>query len=501
MSSLRQLAQLAGVSASTVSRALRGDPQISLATRQRIQELAAIYQYHPNRLPPSRVAGKSNAIGFIIPSVSSIYFSQVLKGVLERAFSESIHVITLQTASQSLRSQKAIQTFIELQVDGILMSSGHLSAIPKSAVLEMWSHGIPAVRVGDTPVEVAMDQVTTDEEQIAEVALAHLCSLGHREIAYLGNPDLPRADAIRRRMRKHGLSIAYHRSQLDDLSLVSILDEWRKLPIPPTAVLTYNDTLAAQLMQLAHGVGMRIPQELSVIGCSNFEVFAPYLIPPLTAIQSHPFELGQQAFDLLLRRIQSGDAPHTFQPERICVSATLVKRASCASSHRCAYSQQRRVTDTPATSTVPLESGSRLKRSSQEIVWKLEDTEEALARRYQMATAPDLRPRWQALWLLRQGCSRAEVAATVGVNPRTLRDWIAWYREGGIPALATHHTGMPSGKRRRLTDQQCAHLASLVRTGAVHTIGQARDWVAQTYHVTYSYWGMRSLLDRLHKRR
>ncbi|HEY3417695.1 MAG TPA: LacI family DNA-binding transcriptional regulator [Armatimonadota bacterium] len=330
MPSLRQLAKLIGVSASTVSRAMRDDPQISEATRRRVKEFAELYRYHPTHFLQSVIAGKSNTIGFLLPSVHSNFFSYVLEGVLERAFSESIHVITLRAGDQFQNCLIALETFIELRVEGMLLSTGYSAALPRSAVLEIWSHGIPAVRIGDTRVEAPMDQVITDEDQAAELAIAHLYDLGHREIAFLGHPALSISKAVRCVMQRRGLTTAYHRSNEGDPSLRSIVDDWLALPVPPTAVFTLSDSLAVRLLQVVNNKGIRVPREFSIMGGFDVEWISPYLTPPLTTIQHQPSEIGRQAFDLLLRRMRSGEPPSTFQPEHICIPTTLIKRASCA---------------------------------------------------------------------------------------------------------------------------------------------------------------------------
>ncbi|MHB9131801.1 MAG: LacI family DNA-binding transcriptional regulator [Armatimonadota bacterium] len=330
MPSLRQLAQLAGVSAATVSRALRDDPRLRKETRERIQELAELYRYRPNRLTQSLVSGKSHSIGFLIPSVSSPYFSFILEGVLEQAFAESYHVIVLQSQSDFIHSCKALQTLIELQVDGMLISSGHNSAIPNSAIMEIWSHNIHAVRIGDTPVEAPMAQVTTDENQLVETALEYLCGLGHREIAYLGDPELPRAEAARRSMKRRGLSLAYHRSHHLYPSFADLVAEWRALSPPPTAVLAYSDPLAAELIRQASRAGIHIPRDLSVMGCANMLPLVEYLIPSLTTLEQHPKDIGRRAFDLLFSRMQSVDVPAEQPEEHLYVPTTLIKRSSCS---------------------------------------------------------------------------------------------------------------------------------------------------------------------------
>lgn len=130
------------------------------------------------------------------------------------------------------------------------------------------------------------------------------------------------------------------------------------------------------------------------------------------------------------------------------------------------------------------------------IDWRDEDTETELSYLYHSEKDPELRPRWQALWLLRRGVSRAEVVDVLGITGRALRNWIAWYRQGGTDAVRKHHQG-GYGHPPRLSDEQCAQIKSKAANGEFRVIDDVRVFVEQQWSVHYTYWGMRSVLDRL----
>jgi transposase len=131
------------------------------------------------------------------------------------------------------------------------------------------------------------------------------------------------------------------------------------------------------------------------------------------------------------------------------------------------------------------------------ITWRAEDTESELAYRYRTEQAPELRIRWHALWLLRQGHTRPTVTRILGINPRTLYDWIAWYQAGGCRAIARHRQGWHTGHGCRLTDEQLAELAAWAAAGQFYTYEDAQHWIAETWQVPYAYDGVRSLLNRI----
>ncbi len=129
------------------------------------------------------------------------------------------------------------------------------------------------------------------------------------------------------------------------------------------------------------------------------------------------------------------------------------------------------------------------------IAWQ--DDELTLWQRYRSEPAPEVRTRWHALWLLRQGRSATETAALVGVHRCSVQRWLAWYRQGGLAEVARHRQGGRQGRTPYLTAEQQAHLTAETARGTIRTVGEAVRWVERQFGVRYTAWGMRSLLCRL----
>jgi transposase len=124
-------------------------------------------------------------------------------------------------------------------------------------------------------------------------------------------------------------------------------------------------------------------------------------------------------------------------------------------------------------------------------------TADELRTRYQAETDGKLRQRYHALWLLReQRMTLDEIAALLAVHPGTVIRWANWYRAGGLDELQAHRVGRAGGVLARLTLADCAVLAAYAETGCFRSIAEVRQWVADYFGVTYTYWGMRSVLDR-----
>lgn len=131
-----------------------------------------------------------------------------------------------------------------------------------------------------------------------------------------------------------------------------------------------------------------------------------------------------------------------------------------------------------------------------ELNWQ--ESSKDLYERYRRERNPELRIRYHALWLVSQGRTEREAARIVGVDERTVGRWISWYRQSGIGEIARRRRGGRQGRRSRLSPEQLAALKAKVAEGEFRTIGEAVEWVKQNFRQHYTYWGMRSLFQRLH---
>ncbi len=339
---IRQLAQIAGVSICTVSKALRNDPRLRPETIERIKALATQYHYHPNRLTQGLISGKSKTLVCIVPEVTSTFHARVLRGVMAGAFAASFHVITVETHNQLLKTVAALHACIEQRVEGVLIASEHYAPMPQEIILELRNHQIGIVGLDATLFETRVDLVRTDEDALARIAVEYLLQSGHRTIAYVGPlPDGPLIDrslALSRVFRAHHLSrvhfIDTQTDQFRQFNAGQVLDCLLHAPLPPTAVIVWQDLLAARLLQEAIMRGIAVPAALSILSCANYEV-AELTVPRLTSIEQFPEEIGRQAVALLLRRLEEEDDPCPCG-ETVIVQPQLVVRDSCAPPHRAA---------------------------------------------------------------------------------------------------------------------------------------------------------------------
>lgn len=334
MNSVRQLAKLAGVSKSTVSRALRNDPYVRPEVRQHIIDIAFQYQCCPDQLVRSLVASKSGTLGMLIPRVESPFFSMVLHGVLRAAFAKSYYVIPLQvTYDQPVQFQLALHALLEQRVDGIILPPTQPTPLPHSVWFELRSHGVIPVGI-DLP-DTALDLVCGDETGIGETVISYLWELGHRDIAYVGpltRGSVCRTQAVAAAMRHRGLSTAMFYDLLDggqEFTEEMFLRMWAA-SVRPTAVVAFEDGIAASVIQKVLSHGIQIPADLSIISCGN-TVIAAHLFPPLTSVEHHAEVIGERAFSLFLQRLSDQESATPIPPHKILIPHTLIERSSCAS--------------------------------------------------------------------------------------------------------------------------------------------------------------------------
>jgi DNA-binding LacI/PurR family transcriptional regulator len=336
MTTIRQLAQLADVSICTVSKALRDDPRISAPTRQRIQELAVQHCYRPNRLTQHLIQGKSHTIGCIVPDVANSFHARLLRGVLAAVSQSDRQVLILETHNQLLRTLKAMHALMEQRVEGILIASEHYAPIPRPVILEMRSHGIIPIGLDATRFATPVDSVRTDENRLADIAVSYLMELGHRRIAYIGplptGPLIDRARAFSRAFRRHHLTeTTLIDTEAEDYALFSaaaVFDHLSTLPTRPTALIAWEDRIAARLIQEAHARGIDVPGAVSILGCANFDL-GDLVTPRLTSIEQFPEEVGRQAVELLLARVTGVRGESERRREVRAIPPRLVPRASC----------------------------------------------------------------------------------------------------------------------------------------------------------------------------
>jgi DNA-binding LacI/PurR family transcriptional regulator len=331
--SIKDIARLAGVSHSTVSRALRNSPLIPPPTARRIKQIAAETGYSASAVARGLVNRRTEAIGVVVTSIADPFNGEVVAGIEEIANRYGYSVILATSQADPEREMTVVRSFRERRVDGILVASSRLGAnyLPLLSELE-----VPIVLLNNQHPSKFVHSVTIDNIDGGYQATRDLIRLGHRRIAYLGDQfglqsDAERFKGFEAAMAEAGLrAIKQHVVRGDGRAAGGRARgaELLALNNRPSAIFCYNDMTALGVIEQAVTMRLDVPHDLSVVGFDDL-FFAASLQPPLTTIRQPKKELGQRAMELLIALLKGEQAERT-----VVIRGELMSRGSTAKPRR-----------------------------------------------------------------------------------------------------------------------------------------------------------------------
>ncbi len=327
--SIKDIARIAGVSHSTVSRALRNSPLIPAATALRIQKIAQEAGYSASAVARGLVTRKTNAIGVVVTSIADPFNGEVVAGIEDVANQFGYSVILATSQADPAREVSVVRGFRERRLDGVLVASSRLGAlyIPLLNELE-----IPVVLINNQHPSRFLHSVSIDNTDGGYQATRHLLDLGHSAIAYLGDEsglqsDVERHQGYKNAFDQKGLPLRQELVVSADGKPAGAFKTAMKLlsrPNRPSAVFCYNDMSALGVLQAAAKQHLSVPEDLSVVGFDNI-FFAERLHPPLTTVHQPKAELGRDAMNLLMALLKGEDVEKI-----VTVRGQLIVRGSTA---------------------------------------------------------------------------------------------------------------------------------------------------------------------------
>lgn len=327
---LRDVAAHAGVSFRTVSNVVNDYPHVSPAMRQRVQASLDALGYRPNLVARSLRAGRSGLLLLLVPDIAAPYFGDLAHEVVERAGALGCTVMVDETGGEAARERELLETAVRARwVDGVLVSSLGLT----TADLDAIDSTVPMVMLGEHAVGGARDHVGVDDRAAAHEVVAHLAATGRSRIAALGGGAGDRDATTRVRVAGYadglgaaGLGPPRH-VRTDTYRRHSAAAGVRELLAddPPDAIFCLSDELAAGALRALHDEGVRVPDDVAVVGFDDSDG-SRYLIPSLTSVRQDRGAIAQVALDLLTSRISGVEA----EARRVVVGHELVVRESSA---------------------------------------------------------------------------------------------------------------------------------------------------------------------------
>lgn len=333
MVTIKDVAKVAGVSPSTVSRALNDSSLISEATKERIRKIAEELGYERNELARGLVKGTFGALGLVVPDITNPFFAEIARGVSDVAHSQGYGVLLCTTEEDLNREAKYLSFLKRKRVDGLILSA--VTADDPNLCALMRSD-IPFVLVSRLVRGLDVPFVIGDDKRGATLAVEHLIQLGHRRIAFIGGPSnvqssQDRMKAYRQVLRKYGLSAKSGWAVFADFTQAAGRAAARKLLQGrgrPTAVFAANDVIALGVMEAAEELGFSIPEDLSLIGYDNIS-YAALPRVQLTTVAQPAYEMGQIAAEYLLSACMKGKR----EKLKRVLPPRLVVRKTTASPH------------------------------------------------------------------------------------------------------------------------------------------------------------------------
>ena len=328
MATIKDVAERAGISYTTVSHVINGSRPVSEAIRNRVEAAIAELNYVPSAVARSLRSQVTGTLGLLVPNASNPYFAELARGIEDHAQRNGYSVILCNSDDDSLKQLRYLRVLLERRIDGLIVATVTSDAAFAQALATV---SVPLLLVDRSLEGVSADHLQIDNELGGYLATRHLLGLGHTRISCIAGPMSTqvvqlRLAGYRRAMQEAGLlpvtpiDCAFT-SQAGHAAAFALLNTADR----PTAIFAGNDMIALGVLRAAAELQLQVPRQLSLVGFDDIEV-SRYLHPALTTVAQHIGQLGERAAQRLLERIRTPALAVVAQQ----TAATLVVRESTA---------------------------------------------------------------------------------------------------------------------------------------------------------------------------
>jgi LacI family transcriptional regulator len=322
------VAEAAGVSYATVSRVLNNDPHVKPETRERVIHSIMRLGYTVNQQARNLAGGRSRVIGLLVPDLGTGYIGEIIRGIDEALAAAQYDLMLYTTHRRKTKESVYVASLTQGMTDGLLLV---LPRDPEAYLVSLRRRHFPYVLVDHQGIGDIESAVGATNRQGGYEATQYLIELGHRRIGFItGTLDLgcshDRLEGYRAALRDDGLPIDPQLIQEGDFwqpSGFSATQSLLALPDPPTAIFASNDVMAFGVMEAVRDRGLRIPEDVSIVGFDNIPQ-AEHVSPQLTTIEQPLADMGREAARMLLAMIQEPNRPY----QRVELPTRLIERAS-----------------------------------------------------------------------------------------------------------------------------------------------------------------------------
>ncbi len=332
MATMKDIARLAGVSTSTVSHVINKSRFVSDEIAERVNNAAQQLNYAPSALARSLKMNRTKTIGMLVTTSTNPFFGEVVKGVERSCYHQGYNLILCNTEGDNQRMKASINTLLQKRVDGLLLMCSTLEG-ERLDVFDRYPD-IPIVVMDWGPILFASDKIQDNSLQGGYMAAKHLIECGHKEIGCITGPLIRhqaqmRYEGHKRALAEAGIAINPDWIVESDFECEGGYQAFEKLYQRgklPSALFVSNDMMAMGVIQAASQRGLRVPDDLSLIGYDDVHI-AKFMTPALTTIHQPKYRLGKAAVDTLLYRLENPDTT----AQVVQLEPTLVVRNSVCS--------------------------------------------------------------------------------------------------------------------------------------------------------------------------
>ncbi|EJL6512434.1 substrate-binding domain-containing protein [Vibrio cholerae] len=329
MATMKDIARLADVSTSTVSHVINKSRFVSDEIAERVNNAAQQLNYAPSALARSLKMNRTKTIGMLVTTSTNPFFGEVVKGVERSCYHQGYNLILCNTEGDNQRMKASINTLLQKRVDGLLLMCSTLEG-ERLDVFDRYPD-IPIVVMDWGPILFASDKIQDNSLQGGYMAAKHLIECGHKEIGCITGPLIRhqaqmRYEGYKRALAEAGIAINPDWIVESDFECEGGYQAFEKLYQRgklPSALFVSNDMMAMGVIQAASQRGLRVPDDLSLIGYDDVHI-AKFMTPALTTIHQPKYRLGKAAVDTLLYRLENPDTT----AQVVQLEPTLVVRNS-----------------------------------------------------------------------------------------------------------------------------------------------------------------------------
>ncbi len=328
---MNDVAKEAGVSVATVSRVINGSDGVSKKLETKVNNAMKKLHYHPSSLARSFKIQRTMLVGVLVPLIDHPFYSRLAMAIEQKLFQHDYRAIICNSEEDESRERAYIEMLLRQRVDGFIINSAVMST---SYFHELEELQIPYVLIDRDLPEAECSKVFGDNSQGGYIGMEHLIQLGHKRIGVIGAPD--RTQPIARRIRGTREALADYGidvdpelfvtgdTQLFDMGYQSGMQLMR-LAEPPTAIFALTDVTAVGVMHAISELGLKIPEDISVLGYDNIPI-ASYMIPQLSTVEQPIIQMGEMAVELLFNHMNQPDHPI----EKAVLETKLILRKTTA---------------------------------------------------------------------------------------------------------------------------------------------------------------------------